>query len=375
MHEFSLKTPSGTRYIGPNHPTFIIAEMSGNHQHSFDRALKLIDVAHNAGVDAIKIQTYTADTLTIDCDNKYFQVNVNDAWAGKTLHQLYTEAHTPWEWQAKLKEYAESKGLLLFSTPFDVTAVDFLEDLNMPLYKISSFETEHIPLLKKVAKTGKPVIISRGLTPLSTVEKAIKILKDNGCQNIVVLHCVSSYPAKLDQMNLSTIPHISKKLGVLGGLSDHSLGIIAPITATSLGACVIEKHFTFSRAEGGPDAAFSLEPDELKEMVQAIRSAQKAVGTPSLEVELGESENLVFRQSVFVVKPVKEGETFSEKNIRIIRPGFGMKPYHFEEIIGKRSLVDLEIGTPLLKDHIHEFNLDSIDKSQNNSQQEQNYFF
>ena len=347
MNTISIKTPKGEREIGPGHPTFIIAEMSGNHNQSYERAIQIIDKAIEAGVDAIKLQTYTADTLTIDCDKEPFQVKVNDDWKGNSLYSLYQKGNTPWEWHSKLKDYAESKGVMLFSTPFDVTAVDFLETLNMQLYKVASFETGHIPLLKRIGRTKKPVIVSRGMTSIEDLELAIKTLKDAGAPEVVVLHCISSYPATPNQMNLKTIPDIEKRFNVMAGLSDHSLGITAPISAVTLGASVIEKHFTLSRAEGGPDASFSLEPHELKQMVKCIREAEVALGEPTYSVKEREAENLVFKQSIMVVKDMKRGDIFTEDNIRIIRPGYGLPPKHFEETLGKIAKENLERGTPL----------------------------
>jgi len=345
--EMKVKTPKGDRLIGLGHPVFIIAEMSANHLGNYQKALKLVDIAVEAGVDAIKIQTYTADTLTLDCDNEYFQIRVNDAWSGQTLHQLYQKAYTPWEWQPKLKEYAESKGVMLFSSPFDETAVDFLEKMKVQIYKIASFETGHIPLLKYIGRTGKPVIMSRGLTPLSELELAITTLKEAGCPQIAVLHCVSSYPAKPEEMNLRTIPDMAQKLDVITGLSDHTLGITVPVASVALGASIIEKHYTLSRAEGGPDAAFSLEPDELKQLVRAVRNAEKALGKPSYDVGEKESENFVFRRSIFVSKDINKGEELTQENLRVIRPGQGMHPQHYEGVLGKKATKNIKKGTPL----------------------------
>ncbi len=344
---FTIENGTDRRRIGPGNSTFIIAEMSGNHNQSFERATSLVDAAAAAGVDAIKLQTYTADTLTIDCDNEYFQVGVNEAWAGKTLYELYGEAFTPWDWQPKLKEYAESKGLVFFSTPFDVTAVDFLEEMEMPLYKVASFETGDLPLLRRIGATQKPVIISRGLTSAEDLQLALQTLSDAGCPQVAVLHCVSSYPASATQMNLSTIPEIAERFGVVAGLSDHTLGLVVPIAAVSLGASIIEKHFTLARADGGPDAAFSLEPQELAEMVAAVRQTELAAGVPTFEIGDKESENIVFRKSIFVVEAIKEGEPFTADKIRIIRPGFGLAPKHYDSVIGQTATQDIERGTPL----------------------------
>jgi pseudaminic acid synthase len=342
-----LKTKSGLREIGPGRPVFIVAEMSGNHNMAFDRAIKLIDAAADAKVDAVKLQTYTPDTMTIDCHTGYFRVKVNRAWAGKTLYELYASAHTPWEWQPDLKAYAEDKGLILFSTPFDETAVDFLEKMGVQLYKIASFETNDIPLLKKVGKTGKPVLISRGLTLLDDLKFAIQTLKANGTPDIAVLHCISSYPAAYDQMNLRTIPDLWGKLDLPIGISDHTLGNLIPITSVALGACIVEKHFTLKRSDGGPDAAFSLEADELKTLVRDIRDQEKALGNVSYDIGTREKENRVFKRSIFIVENMQKGEKFSRENIRIIRPGHGIEPKHYEEVLGKRSTRDLKRGEPL----------------------------
>lgn len=352
MTDFTIKTPKGIRKIGSGHPAFIIAEMSGNHQLSYERALKIIDAAVRAGVDAVKLQTYTADTLTIDCKKESFQIKTNNTWAGKTLYELYKTAYTPWEWQPKLKQYAESKGLLLFSTPFDETSVDFLEKMNVEAYKIASFEINHIPLLKKIGSTKKPVIISRGLASPEELERAILALKQAGCPQVAVLHCISSYPAKYEQMNLKTIPDIRERFNVVAGLSDHTLGITAAIAAVALGASIIEKHLTISRKEGGPDAQFSLEPDEFKQLVQSVREAEAALGKPTYEPSKDEEENIIFKRSIFVVRDIKKGEEISPANIRIIRPGYGMNPIFYEEMLGKRASRDLEQGTPLTPDCI-----------------------
>ncbi len=342
-----INTPKGRRYVGPGHPVFIIAEMSGNHNMDFHRALKLIDVAIDAGVDAIKMQTYTPDTITIDCDNEYFQVKVNEAWSGQTLYSLYQKAYTPWEWQPKLIDYARSKGMLLFSTPFDETAVDFLEAENTPLYKVASFESSHIPLLRKIGATKKPVILSRGLTSLRDIEIAIQTLTDSGCPGVAVLHCVSSYPAILSQMNLKTIPDIEQRLNVVTGLSDHSLGFVAPVTSVALGASIIEKHYTISRADGGPDSAFSLEAHELKELVQNVRATESSLGQPNYSPDSKENENLLFKRSIFVTQDVKCGETLNLNNIRVIRPGHGLAPMHLDQVLGRPVTKDIQRGTPL----------------------------
>lgn len=355
MKNMEINTPKGKKIIGPGQPVFIVAEMSGNHNQDINRAFKIIDAAAEAGVDAVKCQTYTPDTLTIDCDNKYFQVKVNDAWSGQTLYSLYKQAFTPWEWQAQLKEYTESKGLLWFSTPFDETAVVFLEKLEVGLYKVASFETGDLELLKKIGSTKKPVIVSRGMTSTDELELAIKTLRNAGASQIAVLHCISSYPAAPEQMNLATIPDIAKRFDVVTGLSDHSLdslGIVVPIAAVILGASIIEKHFTLKRADGGPDASFSLEPAEMKMLVQAVRDAEKAIGVPTYETGKKESENLVFRRSIFSVKDIKKGEIMTRENIRVIRPGYGLAPKELDKILGQKAAQDIKRGTPLSWDLI-----------------------
>jgi pseudaminic acid synthase len=328
--------------------------MSGNHNHDLNTAKKIIDESAKAGADAIKLQTYTADTMTIDCDNKYFQVNVNDTWKGKTLYELYKWAYTPWEWHKDLKEYAESKGLIFFSTPFDETAVDFLERLNVQLYKVASFEINHIPLLKKIAATKKPVILSRGMSSEKEISLAVKTLKNNGCPVVAVLHCVSSYPAAPEQMNIKTIADISKRFDVISGLSDHTLTPEISIASVALGASIIEKHVTLSRKEGGPDTAFSLEPDELKKLVSSIRTVEKSLGTITYKISEKERENIIFRRSIFVLKDIRKGDVFNEKNIRIIRPGHGLHPKFYKNIIGKKAKRNLKKGNPLKKDDVND---------------------
>lgn len=342
----------GNRQVGANQPVFIVAEISGNHNQSFERAKELVKTACQCGVDAVKLQTYTSDTLTIDCSNKWFQVRVNPAWRGKTLYQLYKEAYTPWEWQPELKKIAESYGVILFSTPFDKTAVDFLEKISMPAYKIASFEIIDLELLKKVAETGKPVILSRGMSSLKELKLAISTLKKNGALKIAVLHCVSSYPAKPKEMNLATIPDIKKRFNVVVGLSDHTSGVTTAITSVALGASIIEKHFTLKRSEGGPDATFSLEPAEMKQLVQDVREAEKSIGKVQYGPGKRESENIVFRRSLFASEDIKKGEKFTRKNIRCIRPGYGMSPKFLNFILGKKSKENIKRGTPFKRSFI-----------------------
>jgi len=342
-----IKTPRGLRLIGPGQPVFIVAEMSGNHNQDINQAYKIINAAAKAGADAVKMQTYTADIITLDCDNKYFQVKVNDAWKGQTLYNLYKKAYTPWAWQAKLKKYGEAKGILVFSSPFDNTAVDFLESLKVAIYKVASFEVVDIPLLKRIGQTGKPVIMSRGMASIKEIKLAVKTLKKHGCPQVAVLHCVSSYPAKPEEMNLATIIDIIKRFKVVAGLSDHALNITVSIAAAALGASVIEKHLTIKRSDGGPDAAFSLEPQEFRSLVQAVRLVERAIGQPNYKVTKSEAENIIFRKSIFAVKDIKSGEKFTSANVRSIRPGYGLAPKYYDQIMGKIAKKNIEKGVPL----------------------------
>lgn len=344
---FEIQTKNGERQIGSGHPVFIVAEMSANHGHDINKAYKIIDATYNAGADAIKLQTYTPDTITVNSDKKYFQIKVNEAWRGQTLYNLYSKAYTPWDWQPKLKRYAESKGLICFSTPFDTTAVDFLEKIKMPIYKVASFEVVDIPLLKKIGKTQKPVIISRGMASMSELKLAIKTLKDSGCPSIALMHCISSYPARYEEMNLKTIPDMIKKFKIPIGLSDHSPGTDIPTAAVALGASIIEKHITLKRSDGGPDSAFSLEPEEFNLLVRSVRNSEMALGKIFYGTGIKESENITFRKSLFVVKDIKKGEKLTEKNIRSIRPGHGLEPKYYDKVIGKIAKINLEKDTPL----------------------------
>jgi len=334
------------RMIGEQHPCYIIAELSGNHNREFERAARLIREAKKAGADAVKLQTYTADTLTIDSDRDFFLIK-GTAWDGKNLYALYQEAHTPWEWQPRLQEIADQEGITLFSTPFDVSAVDFLEGMGVPAYKVASFEIVDLPLLERIGRTGKPVILSTGMATLAEIDEAVRTLRDAGAGGVALLKCASAYPAPPEAMNLSTIPYLAKAFGVPAGLSDHTLGIAAPVAAVALGACVIEKHLTLSRSDGGPDSGFSLEPAEFAAMVRAVREAEAALG----EVRFGPAEHeepsRVFRRSLFVVKEVKAGERFTKDNVRSIRPGHGLAPKHLEAVLGRRATRDIDPGTPL----------------------------
>lgn len=334
------------RRIGVGYHTYIIAEMSANHNQDFNQAAEIIKTAKKAGADAVKLQTYTPDTMTIDCNNEYFRIK-GTIWEGYNLHDLYGEAYTPWEWQPKLKEIANELGLDLFSTPFDETAVDFLETMDVPAYKIASFEVVDIPLLKKVAQTSKPIVMSTGMATLSEIDEAVETIRDAGGTQVALLKCTSSYPALPEEMNLRSIPHLSEAFNVPAGLSDHTLGIAVPIAAVALGACIIEKHFTLSRKVAGPDSAFSSEPQEFKKMVDAVRVAEKALGKVHYGVSEHEKESRVFRRSLFVVEDMKAGEVFSDENVRSIRPGYGLHTRHITDVMGRYAAQDIERGTPL----------------------------
>ncbi|MEK7482208.1 MAG: pseudaminic acid synthase [Patescibacteria group bacterium] len=340
------------RLVGLGQPVFIVAELSGNHNQSLERAKELIKAAADCGVDAVKLQTYTPDTMTIDSAEESFKVKGSSVWAGKTLYQLYETAHTPWEWFDDLRKVADGCGIILFSAPFDITAVDLLESKRAPVYKIASFEAVDIELLKRVAKTGKPVIVSRGMASLEEIELAVSTLRENGAGAIAVLQCVISYPAKPEETNLATMADIRERFKVVVGLSDHSLTVSIPTAAAALGASIIEKHFTLSRADGGPDCAFSLEPAGLKEMVKLVREAEKAVGNVQYGVYDSEAENMIFRRSLFVVQDIKAGDVFTRENVRSIRPGNGLLPKFLPEILGKKAKSDIKKGTPLKQELI-----------------------
>ena len=336
----------GSRTIGEKQPCFIIAELSANHNHSLARAKELIRVASECGVDAIKLQTYTPDTMTIDCDNEYFQVK-HPVWGGQTLYQLYAKAYTPWEWHAELKNYAESLGLVLFSTPFDNTSVDFLETLDMPCYKIASFELVDIPLIKYIAAKQKPIIMSTGMGTIEEIDLAVQTIRDEGNNQLILLKCTSSYPANVEDMNLSAIQSIQFKYSVTVGLSDHSMSNDVCIAAVALGAKVIEKHFTLSRIDEGPDSHFSLEPEELKNLVKSIRAIEASIGNGEIGPTGDELKSIIFRRSLFVVKDIKAGEVFTKENLRSIRPGNGLAPKYYYDILGKKASQTIPKGTPL----------------------------
>ena len=337
----------GNRKIGADHPTYIIAEMSGNHGQSFEQAVDILKAAKATGADAVKLQTYTADTLTINSNEPSFQIKADSLWDGRNLYELYEEAYTPWDWQPKLKKIADEIGIDLFSSPFDDTAVDFLEEMNVAVHKIASFEMIDTGLLRKVASTGKPIIMSTGMATLGEIEESVKTLREAGANEIALLKCTSSYPAPPEEMNLRTIPHLAEAFDVVAGLSDHTLGYSVPVAAVALGARIIEKHFTLSRDLPGPDTAFSLEPDEFKAMVDAVRIVEKAVGKVSYGVNEKESKSRIFRRSLFVVEDIEAGEEFTNKNVRSIRPGNGLMPKHLEEIFGQKAAAAIKRGTPL----------------------------
>lgn len=334
------------RLIGEGCPAYIIAEMSANHAGNISIAKQIIHKAKESGADCIKIQTYTPDTMTINCDAEYFHIN-NGTWKGETLYDLYGKAYMPWEWQAELKEEAERIGLDFFSTPFDRTSVDFLESLGIEFYKIASFELVDIPLIKYVASKGKPMIISTGMGSFEEIKEAVEAVRFEGNDNLALLKCSSAYPAIPDDMNLKTMQHMSKSFDVPVGLSDHSLGSIGAVTAVALGACIIEKHFCLSRDIKNPDSSFSMEPDEFKQMVDDIRTAERAMGIVSYECSEKEKESLTFRRSVFVVQDIKKDDVFSEDNIRCIRPGNGLNPKYYASVLGKKAASDINRGTPL----------------------------
>lgn len=336
----------GSRLLGPEQPVYIVAEMSANHGQHLDRAIALVRAAKEAGADAIKLQTYTPDTMTIASDGPLFRVE-GTIWHGRRLYDLYAEAFTPWEWHTPLKEAAAEAGLQWFSTAFDTTAVDFLERLDAPAYKIASFELVDVPLLRRVARTGKPVILSTGMATLAEIEEAVSTLRDGGCDQLVLLKCTSAYPAPAAEMDLRTIPNLANTFDTPVGLSDHSMEIAVPVTAAVLGACLIEKHFTLSRAVGGPDAAFSLEPVEFRSMVDALRCSEQAIGRVRYGASEREKTSLAFRRSLFVVEDMEAGEIFTESNVRSIRPSAGLHSRHLPQVLGCAAAHAIPRGTPL----------------------------
>lgn len=337
----------GARELGLEEPCLIVAELSANHRQDLAAARRLVEAASEAGADAVKLQTYRADTITLDADTPPFRVGGGTLWDGRRLFELYQEAHTPWEWHAELAALAQALGLLWFSTPFDETAVDFLEGLGCPAYKIASFELVDLPLLRRVARTGKPVVASTGMATLAEIEEAVTTLRAAGARALALLEANSGYPAEPSEMRLRNIPELARRFDVVPGLSDHTLGIAVPVAAVALGARVVEKHLTLARADGGPDAAFSLEPSEFREMVRAVRVAEAAVRTTAFGPTEREQASLAFRRSLFVAQDVAQGEIFTRANVRSVRPAHGLHTRHLEEVLGRRAARAIAKGTPL----------------------------
>jgi len=336
-----------TRSIGQEERVYVVAELSANHGQRLENAAEMVRAAAEAGADAIKLQTYTPDTMTIQCDGERFRVGEGSLWEGHTLYELYREAYTPWEWHPKLQRIAKSLGLDLFSAAFDPTAVDFLEEMDVPIHKVASFEIVDIPLIEHMARTGKPLVISTGMATLGEIDEAVRTARNAGARQIALLKCTSAYPAPPEEMNLRAIPHLSETFDLPVGLSDHTLGISASVAAVALGACIVEKHFTLSRDVPSPDAAFSLEPHEFKAMVDAVRVAEKALGKALYEAGKQESASRVFRRSLFVVEDIEAGEVFTNGNVRSIRPGYGLPPKFLSTVLGRVAAEDVVRGTPL----------------------------
>lgn len=337
----------GNNTITPDSPAYVIAEMSGNHNMDFNRAVKIMEAAKDSGANAIKVQTYTADTITLNCDSEYFQITQGTLWDGTTLHKLYEEAYTPWEWQPKLKKIAEEMGLDFFSSPFDPTSVDFLEDMGVPAYKIASFEITDIPLIKKVAVLGKPVIISTGIATLADIELAMKTCKEAGNENVILLKCCSAYPTPYEDINLRTMVSMSETFDCITGLSDHTMGSAVAGASVALGAKVIEKHLTLRRADGGVDSAFSMEPEEFKKMVDDIRIIEKALGTVTYELSPKQVAEREHCRSLFIAKDMKAGDILTPENLRSVRPGFGLHTKYYDQLLGKKINKDVSMGTPM----------------------------
>lgn len=337
----------GNHIISEDSPTFIIAEMSANHLMDYDRAVAVMKAAKDAGADAVKIQTYTADTITLDCDDPCFQITQGTIWDGTTLHKLYQTAYTPWEWQPKLQEEAHKMGLEFFSSPFDFSAVDFLEEMNVPAYKIASFEINDIPLIRKIARLKKPMIFATGVARLADIELALDTCKEEGNEDVILLKCTSSYPAPYEDINLKTIPSMAQTFDCLAGLSDHSMGHAVADAAVALGAKVVEKHLTLRRADGGADAAFSMEPEEFALMAENIRKIEKALGKVTYELTEKQTREREHSRSLFVAQNMKAGDVFTPENLRSVRPGCGLHTKHYEEILGKKITRDAKLGTPM----------------------------
>lgn len=333
--------------IDENSNTYIVAELSANHNMDFNRAVKIIEAAKESGADAVKIQTYTADTITLDCDAEPFRIKQGTLWDGRTLHDLYKEAYTPWEWQPKLKEIANQMGMDFFSAPFDATSVDFLEKMNVPAYKIASLEITDIPLIRKVASLGKPVIIATGVAKLEDIELALQTCKDAGNENVILLKCCSAYPAPYEDINLRTMVAMREKFNCIVGLSDHTMGSAVAQASVAMGAKVVEKHLTLRRSDGGVDSAFSMEPEEFKQMVDNIRNIEKAIGTVTYELTDKQLAQRDFARSLFIAKDMKAGDILTPDNLRSVRPGFGLHTKYYEELLGKKVISDVSMGTPM----------------------------
>jgi pseudaminic acid synthase len=352
MQNGSSELEIAGRWIGAGHPVYIIAELSANHGHDYHQTVQLVRAAHAAGADAIKVQTYTADTLTLRSEELCFRVTTNTPWSGRTLYDLYKEAYMPWEWQPELKQVANDLGMAFFSSAFDASAVDFLEQMDVPVHKIASFELVDLSLIRKMAGTGKPLILSTGMATLAEIDEAVQAARSAGAKQIALLKCTSAYPAPPPEMHLRTIPHLQRGFQLPVGLSDHTLGIAVPAAAVALGACMIEKHLTLSRTAGGPDSSFSLEPQEFRAMVEAVRVAEAALGQVHYGSGFREHESRVFRRSLFVVKNMHAGETFTSDNVRSIRPGDGLPPRYLDDVLGRCARINIERGTPLRWDLI-----------------------
>ena len=337
----------GSKIISQDSPTFIVAEMSGNHNMDFDRAVEILKAAREAGADAVKIQTYTADTITLDCDDPCFQITQGTLWDGITLHKLYQTAYTPWEWQPRLKKMAEEMGLLLFSSPFDFSSVDFLEEMDVPAYKIASFEITDIPLIRKVARLGKPVILATGIARLADIELAVQTCREEGNEQVILLKCCSAYPPPYEDVNLRTIPNLAETFQCLAGLSDHTMGTAVATGAVALGAKMVEKHMTLCRSDGGPDAAFSMEPQEFKEMVDNIRILEKALGKVTYDLSDKQAREREHSRSLFVAQDMKAGDVFTPENLRSVRPADGLHTKYYEQLLGRRITRDAKKGTPM----------------------------
>lgn len=340
----------GDKVISENSPAFIVAEMSGNHNMDFDRAVEILRAAKEAGADAVKIQTYTADTITLDCDDPCFRITQGTLWDGITLHKLYEKAYTPWEWQPRLKKLAEDMGLLLFSSPFDFSSVDFLEEMQVPAYKVASFEITDIPLIRKIARLGKPMILATGIARLADIELALQTCREEGNEQVILLKCCSAYPTPYEDVNLRTIPNMRETFNCLTGLSDHTMGSAVAVGAVALGARMVEKHMTLRRSDGGVDSAFSMEPQEFKEMVDNIRIVEKALGRATYDLSEKQVREREHSRSLFIAKDMKAGEVFTPENLRSVRPADGLHTKYYEQLLGRRITRDAKLGTPMTWD-------------------------